>query len=1169
MSNYKDICDFSTNTQQRTQAFSSAEGDAPSVPWSELSFLDQSPGASSSVSTDDLDLNLEGNQASVTRSITPKPEFIRAGNLDKFYSGGRIVKIYPQQFVYNFPATKRSSNLDITYEKFIDKDSIFEVGTRDIIFPAVNKGIRLPPSENRENYHSQESVVNVVNSQDPLRYCHGSIFLGNRIDDEARPQSWRSDASRFYSYNPFPKLREGLDNAPDEEGEFGAAFAPTFKMWSAASLDPKLRIEMTLIKLDENNPGNGAEFFEYPPPGMPNGSEIKYFKKFKIKSVKIESLAFRDIYPSLGWASGVEYLKNIIKENKTFYDFRFRSNAAFFEEEKDFFTVAPLSTVNIECKIVNPDLLESKNQKSITTNQLTTNQENSDYYEIGSVERTLPNIYREYLKANKDVDPLGQWQRFQDRNINVNRWLEESCNETNVEIYGTYEVRKMQEINNIILGYIEQEGQRFQERQRWISQHTNAFVEVSFKMPSSFTAEEKENFFLLSHGDFASLGDNSQHPQRVLNALDDPQVSSFLLSLIDFGFTSSNNLFGNYHDTITAFASEQFLYIDESSRSPRESREAIAEAGSTIQNVGNEKTVFNYRPRTIEFRSEDLKRSLENSGKQYGQGNIIHTLQNLACIMFPSGNGNDNTIANIKEHYEPSKYPLGYRGFHYLYDIDPAYDQFDPASNFSEGLIKRFHNLANKTIQSNASTVAGRNSYFFPYGRHNQRRDLGVDDWVRQKWKLLHPEELFSANRDFHSEIIAFRMEKINSNTGKVIKEYYFWNNQLQGDADFKYLDTQILAGAKYIYNIYAINLVLGAEYKYSNVRASGDPQDDGRPAEPDAPPAVLVDIDYSPCFKIIETPYYSQLVSVVDLPPIYPTVELLKYEITEQQEQSFMFKFSENLGTLIEAPIPILAEDQEIFQQARQAQLRSKLIDNSDENFKKIKFSSDTKATHYEIFILNEKPTSVRDFSRGEYFKIDSSDLVFPFIPEPNRDKYFIFRTRDFNGVSNPTQIFRFRYNVYGDGDYYEFDLYEIEEAETVDKMCFERLLSIEPATMQKILTIPKISTNDNPDDTVYDLSSAPSINNISFHNDSIDLKLWGKKFKIRIKSRSTGKEIDFNLDFSYTKKIVQQEQEPPAEDRCPDKSSNQNAAIIRSESQALTNIATSLSEPGGNEGY
>mgnify|MGYP001437237591 CR=1 FL=1 len=115
MSNYKDICDFSTNTQQRSQAFSDAEGDAPSVPWSEISFLGQAPsGASSQVSADDLGLNLEGNQASVTRRISPRAEFIRQRNLDRFHSAGRIVKIYPQQFVYNFPATKRDSNLDIT-----------------------------------------------------------------------------------------------------------------------------------------------------------------------------------------------------------------------------------------------------------------------------------------------------------------------------------------------------------------------------------------------------------------------------------------------------------------------------------------------------------------------------------------------------------------------------------------------------------------------------------------------------------------------------------------------------------------------------------------------------------------------------------------------------------------------------------------------------------------------------------------------------------------------------------------------------------------------------------------------------------------------------------------------------------------------------------------------
>lgn len=1175
MSNYKDICDFST--QEVSQAFTNAEEDAPSVPWSELSFLGQLPGSSTPTSVDDLNLNLDGNQASVTRRIAPRSEFSRSNNLDRFYSANRIVKIYPQQFVYNFPANQKGSGRDITYSRFIDKDSIFEVATRDIIFPPVNKGIRLPPSENRDNYNSQESVINVVNLQDPLRYCHGSIFLANRMDKEGYPESWRSDESRFYYYNPFPKLREGLSQIPIE-GEFGIEFIPSGKPWQASSDDPQLTIQIPRLNLsDAPIPGTKAEFFNYLPPGMPNGSEIKYFKKFKIKQIQIRSLSFRNLYPSLGWAPGVEYLKNIIKENKTFYDFRFFSNAAFFEEEKDFFTTSPLSTASVVCKIVNPNLLETRSQQSITLQQINTNQENSDYYEVGSAERSLPNIYREYLKANKDIDPLGQWQFIQNKNIDVNRWLEESCNETNVEIYGSNEVKRMQEINNTVLGYIEQEGQRFQERQRWISQYTNAFIEISFKMPSSYTMQEKNNF-LLSQGDFSSLADNAQHPQRILHALDDPEVGTYLLSLIDYGFTDSSEdaLFGNYYDTITAFASEQFV-LNDPQLAPNEQPDAI-NAASVIQNAYNERRLFNYRPRTIDFRSKRLKELLESHGKQYGQGNIIHTFQNLSRQMFVPGQV--DTGKNIKAHYVPSKYPLAYKGFHYLYDTDDERTlQFDGVRNFCEGISKRLFHLANKTIQCSPGDAFddSQRSYFFPYGLHSQRENLNpeegreqadMDDWISQKWKLLHPEELFNAEKDFHSEIIAFRMEKINENTGKVIKEYYFWNNQLSGDPDFKYLDTQILAGAKYIYNIYAINLVLGAEYRYSNIKPIVHPARD-EPPEPDAPPGVYVDMDYSPCFKIIETPFHSQRVSVVDLPPIYPTVELFKYEKTEQGEQSFMFKFTESLGTLLEEPMPLLSGDEMLFQQARIAQGKTNLIDIS-ENKNKIKFSSDTKATHYEIFMLNEKPTSIQDFANGEYFKIMSTDLVFPFIPEPNRDKYFIFRARDFNGVSNPTQIFKFRYNVYGDGDYYEFDIYEIEEAETVDKICFERFLSIEPATMQKVLTIPKISTTDNPDDTVYDLSTAPPIENISFSFEgSSDYRVWGKKFKIRIKSRSTGKEIDFNIDFSYSRKSI--EEEPPEEfvDNCPDISQEQNIRIRETEQQALSNIVGSLSSATGPDQY
>ena len=79
----------------------------------------------------------------------------------------------------------------------------------------------------------------------------------------------------------------------------------------------------------------------------------------------------------------------------------------------------------------------------------------------------------------------------------------------------------------------------------------------------------------------------------------------------------------------------------------------------------------------------------------------------------------------------------------------------------------------------------------------------------------------------------------------------------------------------------------------------------------------------------------------------------------------------------------------------------------------------------------------------------------------------------------------------------------------------------------------------------------------------------MWGKKFKIRIKSRSTGKEIDFNIDFSYSRKSI--EEEPPEEfvDNCPDISQQQNIRIRDSEQRALSNIVGSLSSATGPDQY
>ena len=122
-------------------------------------------------------------------------------------------------------------------------------------------------------------------------------------------------------------------------------------------------------------------------------------------------------------------------------------------------------------------------------------------------------------------------------------------------------------------------------------------------------------------------------------------------------------------------------------------------------------------------------------------------------------------------------------------------------------------------------------------------------------------------------------------------------------------------------------------------------------------------------------------------MPPLSPTVRLFKSEVLDTGEQSFMIKFTKTLGNLVEHPVTIKASDQAAINEKRRQQRATGITKRQDR--KKLRFSSDTEITHYEIFVLSRPPESISDFSQGEYYRIDAKDMVWPFVPEPNADKY------------------------------------------------------------------------------------------------------------------------------------------------------------------------------------
>ncbi len=396
--------------------------------------------------------------------------------------------------------------------------------------------------------------------------------------------------------------------------------------------------------------------------------------------------------------------------------------------------------------------------------------------------------------------------------------------------------------------------------------------------------------------------------------------------------------------------------------------------------------------------------------------------------------------------------------------------------------------------------------------------EVSVESILRNNFMKMRPfsHDLHSPKM-CHSETVAFRVEKTNALTGKVIKEFYFFN--ASDSEEIKFIDSEVTLSSRYVYNAYAINIVCATNYRYTDAKISTKALEDRPtttahilgPGDPVPQPSVEFTYELNLDLRIIETPYFSQEVSVTDLPPMSPRAELepLGFDSSDNVGR-FRIRFSPDLGTIREIPMQILEEDQPIIARMLENQPNRSARDVTQG---RIKYSGqDSEPVYYEMLVLKSPPQSYSDFSFAESFKTDQGSSVRKFRIEPNSSRFLVFRTRDLGGLSNPGRIFKFTYHRYADGDYYEYELYEPELTQSPFQMTCERYFSIKPAFQQSIIDYG-ITDGSSQSEILSALESAPNLEDLGVGTATPAESIWDKKFKIRIRSVNTGKAIDFNL--------------------------------------------------------
>lgn len=342
-------------------------------------------------------------------------------------------------------------------------------------------------------------------------------------------------------------------------------------------------------------------------------------------------------------------------------------------------------------------------------------------------------------------------------------------------------------------------------------------------------------------------------------------------------------------------------------------------------------------------------------------------------------------------------------------------------------------------------------------------------------------------------EICFYKVEKfIGAAAGQPVQSFWLPPNMDM----MKYYDSQIKVDKMYTYSVKGYFLVYGTSYSHSITFPSTAQQQENSLFK------ASVEVTSQPSFQIVEVPLFQNETYVAQDPPMIPFVSFHNETDSKNNIEIFL-----NLapGEKIE-PLTIIEPEDE-----GQAENLSIMNSGGDPKFR---FTSEPGL--FEVYRLSSPPESYEDFvgfKLGEVRNtLDSSSILFREQVNSNTKYYYLFRAiNSFGFKSNPTPIYEVELIRDADSSKVSVEVYEfpkIEEHQPTIK--FQQLMQIVPAIQHTIVdeSQPSIAGADSLRGKIEDiLLGLP------------DTRLWGKTFKIRVSSTSSGKKIDLNLTFNVKK--------------------------------------------------
>jgi len=349
---------------------------------------------------------------------------------------------------------------------------------------------------------------------------------------------------------------------------------------------------------------------------------------------------------------------------------------------------------------------------------------------------------------------------------------------------------------------------------------------------------------------------------------------------------------------------------------------------------------------------------------------------------------------------------------------------------------------------------------------------------------------LYDGSNEYH-DTICYEITK--SKSGSEVQTFFIPPEQRE------FYDTQIFSNTDYDYTMYAYVLIINIGIKFQ-VFTTGNEA------------AIKPSTDFLP--SIAKIPILSANITTQSYAPTSPEVTF----INQSDEKNKFRIFLEQS----------FADHMAVFQPLVESDLETDKYTFKGENDDslKMKFKISEAGVTYEIYKLNQKPTSYLDFNNSLAISstTNSNNSVVDMMLTPNRKFYFVFRVVDsFNIPSNPSPVYEVELIKDSDETRITHKIINFEQKLDRSFVSFGRFLKIYPAFDQ--LNINYLDSENSGENNNTDGSNIffPSHGPLSVGD--AEVPIWERKMKFRIRSKNTGKVIDININFTINN--IQTEEE------------------------------------------